>query len=292
MRRAFLAALATIALPAGCGGGGGGTSDAVDLTKWLPGDATSYRVADVSQLKEDLGLPEDANPVDPFKDQTQDAAMQILAIFLPAQQGATTGNPFKTPLVGAIDPPAITAAAEAALGTGPHSPRLAVLETTADTGEVGSALGDLGYTDVNGILVPPHDSGGAPSVWLEDSLIFASTDLAALRSIPDDPADALPLRILGEVDGTGIVAVPAGDLPAANEDCVEEYATAGDGDEGEIAFIVDGEAQADRFSPADNPQVEAVDVNGDLLVAHVDLSGHGESAEGFAASALANYDCG
>jgi hypothetical protein len=294
IRRALIAALAAAALLAGCGGGGGGgTSDAVDLTKWLPDDATSYRVADVSGIKEDLGLPEDANPVDPLKDETQDAALQIIGIFIPpvsATIPAGTKPPevprFRDmPLLNAIDPAAVTAAASAILGPGPDIPRTVVLETTADTGEVGSALGDLGYTDDGGILVPPDDIKDAPTVRLDDGLIFASTEPDALRSIPDDPADELPLRILDEVDGRQIVAT------RTDADCVVESAIAGDREEGELAYIVDGQAEEDRFTPAGDSQVEDIDVHGDLLVAHVELRGDQQSINDFVSVNLPGYDC-
>ncbi len=306
-RPLFGLAILGLVLLAGCGGGdepGGG--GAVELTKWLPREARSYYVVDVSAVKEDLGLAEDAHPFDPLTDQTQDSVFQLFALFMPPPEKTysyvTANDPSDSkpqplseiPLMKAVDPSAVTAAAQGVYGRGSDAFTLVALRTTADTGEIGSALGDLGYTDSDGLLVPPDELGGAPSVKLEEGLIFASDDPGAFRSLTDEPADELPLRILGEVAGNEILAVSLPGIPTGNrQDCVDAYALAGDRNGGEVAYLVDGEAEADRFSPQpdDEPQVEEVDADGDLLVAHIRFDGGTESIRVFGADELPRYEC-
>jgi hypothetical protein len=187
-------------------------------------------------------------------------------------------------IIRAIDPGAITVAAKRQTrGSGKGYANLAAFATAADTGEVGSALGDLGYRDVDGILVRGQDD---PAIRLDDGLIFASNDVAALRSVPDEQADDVPLDILGRAPGDAIIASGAG------PDCVRESATVTTADgAASIAFLVDGDADGDRVQPQ-SAIINDPDVHGNFVEAQVQGGGPTTGPALIQAKLLPSYDCG
>ena len=269
-------ALAVATLLSACGGGGSG-GNAVDLTKRLPHGADSYVVADLTKLREDLGLPEDADPLapkaggDPAFTELAGPSFDALTRQLPAPG-----------VLGALDLGAVRAAALATTG----GEGVAVLSTDADTGDVGSNLGDLGYRDRGGILT---GDGSGPSFHLEPGLIFVSGDPGRLRQLPDEPSDQLPATLLGEVDGDVIAS-----LPGLADCSAGVAASAGADGDGELALLIDGGADAGRLRLADSSAVSFGDpaVDGDLITVPVSSGSGGFAAYRALTLLLVAYDCG
>jgi hypothetical protein len=292
MRSVLLGALAMVALVAGCGGGGGGgSSDAVDLTKWLPRGTANYQALDFAAFKDALGLDEDADPrTNPKLDMI---SRPVLDDLLPessersvapglADAGAPGPNELSTALLDAIDPASITAAAVSRSEVGRVVVDTAVFATTADTGEIGSELGDLGYRDVDGIL---ERGGEWPAVRLEDGLVFASSSADQLRALPDEPADELPATLLGDLNGDDVFvsAVPMG--------CVRENgaSVAADGD-GEVAVLIDHEADPQGLVVVGSLDSEP-QADGDIVTADAKPDDERPGALLLHAERIPGYDC-
>jgi hypothetical protein len=121
-------------------------------------------------------------------------------------------------------------------------PPLTAIATRADTGEIGSALGDLGFRDRDGILTRRGDE---TAFLLDLGLVFASEDPALLRGLPDDPREEVPDPLLEELDGPFTVTVPSGP-----SDCVRRQGASGHPDgSGEVAFLTQGEADVEGIQP-------------------------------------------
>lgn len=261
----------------GCGSSGG-TSNAVDLTKRLAPDAPSYRVVDFTTLRVDLGLPEDADPL------TGDLA--VLASPALGSLPAVTGMP----IAATLDLGRATAAA-----TATERESVTVLSTEADTGDIGSALGDLGFVDRGGVLEeveqpePSERPAPAPAIRLEEGLIFIAEDPALLRDLPADPLDDLPAELLGDLGDAPVIVTIEVDA------CVRATGMTAEADgSGELAFLVDGGADAERLSPADEQGLEfgEAEVDGDLITIPVSSVDGGYAAMDAAMGLLTSYDCG
>lgn len=241
-----------LALLAGCGGGAGGGDDAVALSRWLPAGADSYTAVDLTAFREGLDLPEDA-----------DATGRELAPY---------SGPALAPVFAARDRKVLSALEPGALTAIASDGEVSAMATTADTGEIGSALGDLGFTDEGGVLVYGDlgsGSGGRESVAfrLDDGLIFAATDPAALRSLPKEPAEKAPSPLLNDFDApyVFIAGVPG-------PGCIRaQVATAEPGGDGEIAWLVDGGASSDAVESQGSGAIEVgePEVDGDLVTVPV-----------------------
>lgn len=275
---------------AGCGGGGG-TSSAVELTKRLPAGAPSYRVVDLTTLRADLGLPEDADPL----------AGDLALITTPVL--GTVPGVAGTEVAAALDLGLATAAATAA-------DSVTVLATQADTGDIGSSLGDLGFEDRGGILERPGaarrsgqveqvaagqvpgETGLGPAsaaVRLEEGLIFFADDPALLRGLPAEPLDDLPAELLTDLDDAPVIDVTSVDT------CFRETGKTAEADgSGELAFLVDGIAEADRLTPESEGGFTFGEpkVDGDLITVPVSSDSPGFAALNVAAALLTTYDCG
>lgn len=284
MRKLLTAALAVVALIGGCGDDdnpveGGG----VGLTEWLPKDAVTYTAVDIAAYKEELDLPEDADPTS--EPELEQVAVGPFSYLLPKSslrlQTAQSGKPLRFEAVlEAVDPTPVTAAATSG-STGSEGAGVAAFATTADEGEIGSRLGDLGYRDSGGVLVR---SRGEPAIRLEEGLVFASDDPEALRDVPDEQRDDPPLKLLEELDGEDLA------VTRVDGSCFAESgaATRADGT-AELAVLVPGGAEAERMEP-DLEAVGEPDADGELVVVPV------EAAENAGARFLLNqylpgYDC-
>lgn len=275
--------LAASALWAGCGGGGGtgggADGDAVELSRWLPADAGSYSAVDLMTFRKELDLADDADAtgVDlaPY-------AAPGLAPVLAAREGA---------LIAALEPGALTAIASSGGSVRPgDGDVLSAMATSADTGEIGSALGDMGFREEGGVLVR---EGSPVAFKLEDGLIFAAADPAALRSLPKEPGGQPPSRLLQELDAPFIFIVG---VPGSG--CIRsQAATAEPGGDGEIAWLVDGGADADAVDAQDSSAIEVgePDVDGDLVTIPVSYAeegtGSGVAARDALGSFQVSYDC-
>lgn len=247
-----------LALLAGCGGGAGGGDDAVALSRWLPAGADSYTAVDLTAFREGLDLPEDA-----------DATGRELAPY---------SGPALAPVFAARDRKVLSALEPGALTAIASDGEVSAMATTADTGEIGSALGDLGFTDEGGVLVYGDlgsGSGGRESVAfrLDDGLIFAATDPAALRSLPKEPAEKAPSPLLNDFDApyVFIAGVPG-------PGCIRaQVATAQPGGDGEIAWLVDGGASSDAVESQGSGAIEVgePEVDGDLVTVPVSYADEG-----------------
>ncbi|MFN8151867.1 MAG: hypothetical protein U0R24_12185 [Solirubrobacterales bacterium] len=279
-----VALLAASALWAGCGGdggtGGGADGDAVELSRWLPADAGSYSAVDLMTFRDDLDLADDADATG--EDLAPYAAPGLAPVFAAGDQD----------LIAALEPGALTAIASSGGSARPDGAGLSAMATSADTGEIGSALGDMGFREEAGVLVR---EGSSVAFKLEDGLIFAATDPAALRSLPEEPRDQSPSQLLEDLDApfVYIVSVPG-------SGCIRsQAATAEPGGDGEIAWLVDGGADADAVDAQDSSAIEVgePDVDGDLVTIPVSYveggagSGSGVAARDALGSFQVSYDC-
>jgi hypothetical protein len=241
-----IAATAVLAVLAGCGAGGGGGNDAVELTKRLPRDAASYTATDLAAVRSDLDLPED----DPGRQGVLNPFIYgpSLSGFYGAGQKAYE----------AIDFGAVSGSASASVQGDSEQPiDVTLLATSQDTGEIGSELGDGGFTDEGGILVAP---GGQGAVRLDVGLVWASRDADVLREIPEDPADELPAELLGQLDGVDVL------VHRPNVDCLRETGVGVESDgSGEFAYLVDGGADEDAADT--HGRLDDVHTDGDLIEA-------------------------
>lgn len=274
---AMAAALALSLGLAGCGGGGGGGNDAVDLTKRLAPGADSYEAVDDAAVKDGLGLPDDADPLDPGRS-------ELSAFVLPTLAGLMAGRPSRRELA-ALDLGAVTASASSSTDDGSKPlDQVTVLASSADIGVIGSALGDLGFTDRGGIL-EPHD--GSPAVRLDDGTIYVSADAAPLRDLPREPADDLPSSLLGELGGEAVSVLG----PTA---CVDASGSGSSANgTGELAFLVKGGPDPSKveYEAADGITVGDADVHGDVVGVPFE-SDRPLSAPDVRATLLPGYDCG
>lgn len=275
---AVAGAAALAALLAGCGGGsGGGDNTAVALTEWLPVGAPGYTAVDLAALREDLGGEED---LDPF---SAPLGSNLLGAASLATDGLrdSAGAPASRELLRILRFGEATSIAESRDSESP----VTAIATSADTGEIGSDLGDAGYRDRGGILV----RGGDPAVLLEIGIVFVSPDPAALRGIPDEPADEPPDPLLEELEGP-FVATTLG------QDCVRSQGASGEADgSGEVGLLIDGDADAGRVRAAGSPRIELGEPEADGDVVTLAVEGP-EDGAGFAAfDALSDgavtYDC-
>lgn len=292
-----LAALAPI-LATGCGGGESGGNGAVALTKRLSPDL-GYAVADLTAAREALGLPEDADPL------ARDEGGR--SPFLPLVQepfgslGASIG---RTPVTDVVDPALVRGVATDLPRAG--SEPVTVVRTDADTGEIGSSLGDLGYAERGGILELPRglteaapsgrpESGISvvegpeqpPAFLLEDGLVFISLDPAALRDLPAEPLDELPTPLLEALDEPAITTFPG---PECTSGLVAGTNVDGGG---EVAFGVPEDPDPTRLEISDGAGVsfEAPEVDGDLVVARFDSAQPTTGAAIVVGLLAVDYDC-
>ncbi len=262
--------------PRGCGGGGvvGGSDDnaALPLTKWLPTDAETYTAVDLSALREDLELDEEEDPLDvspttPFA-LASDEALGALYEY---------GNDPSGSIFYALDLGNATGLAS----SGQANSVVTAVATSADTGEIGSALGDIGYRERDGVLTY---RGAMTHFKLDIGLIFAAHDPALLRAIPDDPRDDVPDPLLEELDGSFSQTEP----PDADAGCLLSQGASGQGDgSGEVAFLVDGEADAESVREgsgyASELEIGEADADDDIAAVEVTPAEDADLESGFAA---------
>lgn len=232
--RSFSAALAALAVAAlaGCGGGGGGGGNAaVSLTRWLPSNAPGYAAADLAALRDDLGLDEESDPLE-----RPDNALAAAA-------GAVLG-PLALSLPDAVDLRFATEVATAREGEG----AITAIATSADTGEIGSALGDAGYRDRGGVLV---GEPGSPAFKLVVGIVFAAPSPTPLRAIPDEPADEAPDPLIEDLSGP-YVETRVSRAPCAR---IEGATGLADGS-GEVVVLLDPGADAPDLRTQDTPTVK------------------------------------
>jgi hypothetical protein len=279
---------------AGCGGSGGGADNAaIELTKRLPPGAAAYEAIDLAAYKDAQGLPEDADPMSTAGLAT--AGQPPFNVFYPVIKAKTgvmqrsediSKDSFSSPpltALDAIDPGSVTAAATSQESDRDREESVAVFATSADTGEIGSRLGDLGYKDVRGVLEAP---GRGPSILLDDTVFYASDDADLLRALPDEPADDLPAALLGRLEGVDVI------VSATRFGCIRESGVSVNGDgSSQIGFLIDGEASAERIEPADSTSDPRAD--GDVALADVAPEDAPEpSARAIRARLFPRYDCG
>lgn len=295
-RRTITTAAALLAgTLAGCGGDGG-SNDAVELTKRLPTHAIGYTALDLAALKSDLGLPDDADPLSAPR--LRGTAYSALAGLMPPLRRRIevvrpgediSSEPLKAPrakILDSLDPGLITAVATSQRGKAGGGSGVTVLATSEDIGEIGSALGDLGFRDRGGVL---EDPDGGAAVRLDDATVYASDDEDLLRSLPDDPVDDLPAELLDELEGDQVRV-------ARSDGCVQEYGSAGSDDgTAEFAFLVEGEADPAKvqISEPSGIDVGATEVDGDVVKVRVESTSDGRATpEDLQSELLPGYDCG
>lgn len=276
--RAVPIALAALALTASGCGAGAGSNGVAELTKRLPPGAETYDVADFVALREDLGLGEETDPL-----KSDAGAIRVAA----RSAMAALGEHSDPKVLAALE---LKLARSAATGDTPAGP-VTLIGTNADTGEIGSALGDLGYVDRGGVLVGGR---GEPSFRLDTGAIFVAGDPALLRRIPEEPADELPDPLLDSLDA------PFVEVERLGVGCVASRGATGEADgSGEVNFRVDGEADASRVEITDAGGVDLGEPEADGDVASVEARlepDDGAAADGFAAvsalrSEAVSYSC-
>lgn len=270
-----VAALCSAAL--GCGGGNGPEgSGAVDLTKRLAADADTYTAADLTTLRDDFDLSEEAEPL-----QSGGVPAGFVELAGPPFAGLTREQLASPDVLGALELGLVHDAASATN----DGDSVTVLATDADTGDVGSNLGDLGYADSNGIL----SMDGQPSIRLEPGLIFAAKNQGLLSELPREPRGSLPTPLLDSVDGVSVTA------SSANADCIKgTAASASDERSGELAFLIDAGADASKLELSDSGAASfgEPEVDGDVVRVAVSADEPGFAAYSALTLFLANYDCG
>lgn len=279
--RIIALALAVVApLSGGCGGGGsgpGGENAAVPLTEWLPRDAPGYVAVDLAALREDLGEEED---LDPFS-APPGSILHAAATEATDGMRGPAGEPEPTELLRILRLGEATAIAESRASES----AITAIATSADTGEIGSELGDAGFADSGGVLL----RAGDPAIRLEVGIVFVSPDPAALRRLPDEPAEDVPDPLLEELDAPFVETIPGAD-------CVRSQGASSEADgSGEIALVIDGGADASRVGVSSGARygLGEPDADGDVVKLEADPP---EGPIGFAAvealrDGAVSYDC-
>jgi len=273
-------ALFVALLGGGCGGGGsgpGGENAAVPLSEWLPRDAPGYVAVDLAALREDLGDEED---LDPFS-APPGSTLYVAATEATDGIRGPAGETGPTDLLRILSLGEATAIAEAR----DSESAITAIATSADTGEIGSDLGDAGFADRGGVLL----RGGDPAIRLEIGIVFVSPDPAALRTIPDEPADDAPDPLLEELEAPFVETT-------LGADCVRSQGASGEADgSGELALLIDGAADASltRVAEGDRFGLGEPDADGDVVTLDANPP---EGPTGFAAvealrDGAVSYDC-
>lgn len=275
---AYSIAVAALALAAGGCGGGAGSNGVAELTRNLSAEQDSYAVVDLAAMREDLGLDEESDPLTAAPSSPLATGAEPALAGLLAGRRAGDAN-----FALGLDQATAVAASEGPDGA------VSVIQTDADTGEIGSALGDIGYEERGGVLV--RDPG--PSFRLDVGLIYAAASPAPLRNLPEEPLDELPDPLLDELDA------PLVEVDRSNAGCVLSEGATGEAEgTGEVSLLIDGDAEAERLSAGDVPGVAFGEPDADGDVVSVDAApADSESAfSGFAAVEALNdgdvsYQC-
>ncbi|MBA3302037.1 MAG: hypothetical protein H0T15_09240, partial [Thermoleophilaceae bacterium] len=238
MKRVLIPAVALLAW-VGCGGEApspGSGADAQALTGKLNPKTPAAAAVDLTEVREALDLPADA---DPRKERE--------LLFLAGLAIAPLQSPKETPVGDAIDFGQVSAAA----GGGLFSPTAVnVLASGQDFDEIAEKLGAEGFRRDGDVLVTdrPAFEAGASAVAGGDGLIALATTPGEARAALEREEDETPLaRALELVDGP----VRAASV-AADQSCFESYAAS---DEvkpqgGEVVIQTKEDASAEGFALA------------------------------------------
>lgn len=267
MRRGWLVASLAIAVAVGgCGGEDDSepeppVGDAIELTRWLPEGGSFYDSMDVADFKDELGLPEDADPLADKKLSRYTSGNLSGALFATNVQGDVRE---------ALDLPAVTQVASFSPSDQAVDPITAM--AGADPDRVRDALEALGFVEHDGVLEGPEgwraegvdeeDHGSEQqnplAVRIEDGIIFTSSSAELLQSVRSEPG-ALPLPVQEELDGDLTQAM----LPYA---CIDGSGYEMDADgSGALIYLVDGGADPESFDAKDGGAFGTPEADGELL---------------------------
>jgi hypothetical protein len=293
-----------VTLLAGVAGCGGDSSDAPidELTRYLPaGDAGYVAYADVAAVREELGLPADADALDYgilLDRQTDPAAPEARLLDTARLALPSLGfsiNPLEPdPVTEAFDGGAIAAAA-----TGATKEALMAIRTSQPFDELADALADEGYERDGDVLSAP----GAPIGEVVDAgdgiFVLGEHDASAADAVADPPGGPeAALALVEPADEPVLQAV--GGLPA-DDDCVTGYGGwhEASAETGDFRIAVDGPADAGRVDLqglAELTDTELGEPSADGDVAEVPFTGGGEGGASplrdlQASLGLDLYDC-
>lgn len=233
----------------GCFGGEGDESDLVDR---LPADTVTASYVDLEALREQLGLPEDADPsevdITDQSDESQDLLQLQGAVAMVLQNLSVPGS--EDPINAALDGGQITAAARGnGTGTAEEPPvTLTVIKTDQSFDDIAAGLEDEGFEEKDSVL----ESEEAPTYNVVadagDGVVVLGDERDAVETAVADEGEAPAVAdLLDEVEGAQRTATVFED-----SECVTSIVTGADADplEGEMVLNVDGEADEDNFDDA------------------------------------------
>jgi hypothetical protein len=252
-------ALALLAGIAGCGGDGGES----DLASYMPSDSPLLTQVDMAEVREQLGLPDDADALDfaPVIDGQVDPASPeydlLSASLIAAPELSIALQTFEVdPVAEAFDGTAITATANA--GGGPES--LTAIATDQSLDDLEEALADEGYERDGDALVNPDPDGRA--VEIADTgdgvLLLSGEEGAAVDAAADPPGGPAELIEMLESAEQPI----AQGVTTLGEDCVTAFGGWENAqlDEGAIKITLDRDAEADSLDLGDLEDADSISI--------------------------------
>ena len=234
------------AVAAGCGGSGTG-----ELLERLPSDTPLLATIDLAAAREQLGLPDDADPTAPNRD-AQSAERRLLfaaGYALPHLQ-----RPFDLPILDALDESQIEAAATAGLR---GEDQLTVVRTGQPADEVLDGLERGGYRRQGDVVASgesPFKVVYAAAAESDGLLLLGGSRAAVRRALEGEAAGAGPARkLMDELDGALRVAATG-----SGSGCVRGVA-GGERlkpSEGDLLLRVEGVARPERSPLGDGAGLE------------------------------------
>jgi len=254
LKRLLAAGLCLVApAVAGCGEDQGGEADNADLAElaaYLPQEDVAIMAAvDVAAIREDLGLPDDADAAPTETDlqafDLDDPELQLIhevSLPFPVVLRAYSENfdaEESSPLDGAL----IDAAAGGVAGV----ELLSVVHTAEPWDEIAGKLEDAGYKQADDIYVAGPDTPDAAAGVVADAgdgvVVFAaeSEQAEAVLARADEAAE--PSGMAAALDVIEEPARAASTVPAGDDKCVKAVVAgeSGDGATGTLAFLITGE---------------------------------------------------
>ena len=268
-----------IMVAGGCGGSDDDPAegaDVADLTAALPADGLQFAASDLVSLREELGLPADADPAT-FPGRGEEASEDEFDLFtataqsLPHVRAAATAllDPQEDPVVASIDHGQVSAAARA---TGDFG-ELVLMTTAQPFDEIAAALEDEGFSQDGDVWVPRKGAepvtGGAPWQVADggDGRVVLAPERAAIDAALGDEPEGSPAKdLLGAVSGSVRFAT---DLQGGDS-CLEVIAGGENPGTHEGEIVIEpteapDPARAGEAQETEGVSVEEAEIDGDLV---------------------------